>query len=44
MEELNADYIRRLNKVFTYIDYHLDTELSLEMVAEVAHYSPFHFS
>lgn len=43
MEELNADYIRRLNKVFTYIDNHLDTELSLETVAEVAHYSPFHF-
>ncbi|MCQ4140255.1 GyrI-like domain-containing protein [Chryseobacterium sp. EO14] len=34
---------KRMVKAIQYIDNNLDTELSLEKVAEVAAYSPFHF-
>lgn len=37
------DYKKRLNTVFQYIDANLEAELSLQDVAEVAHFSPFHF-
>ncbi|MEM8893190.1 MAG: AraC family transcriptional regulator [Bacteroidota bacterium] len=37
------DYKARLNRVFQYIDDHLNTDLSLEVMAEVAAFSPFHF-
>lgn len=37
------DYRKRINKVFQYIDEHLATKLSLETIAEIAHFSPFHF-
>ncbi len=40
---IQEDYICRINQVFSYIDTHLDQELSLETVAAVAHFSPFHF-
>ncbi len=37
------DYIKRINNVFVYIDNHLESPLSLESIATIAHYSPFHF-
>lgn len=37
------DYVKRLNKVFDYIDKHLSENLSLNQLAEIAHFSPFHF-
>lgn len=37
------DYADRMNKVLGYIDAHLDAPLNLEALAEVAHFSPFHF-
>jgi len=40
---LQEDYSKRINNVFSYIDEHLDAELSLEILAAVAHYSPYHF-
>ena len=33
----------RINIALAYIDTHLDSELPLEKIANVAHYSPFHF-
>jgi len=38
-----TDYNVRINKVFSYIDEHLDADLSLNIVSEVAFFSPFHF-
>ncbi|WP_294286978.1 AraC family transcriptional regulator [uncultured Chryseobacterium sp.] len=37
------EYKKRIVKVIRYIDDHLDTELSLQKIAEVGAYSPFHF-
>ncbi len=34
---------RRMNAVLDHIDRHLDAPLDLAVLAEVAHYSPFHF-
>ncbi|MEM7549675.1 MAG: GyrI-like domain-containing protein [Bacteroidota bacterium] len=42
-DRIGEVYIERINKVFRFIDDNLDSELNLEQVAEVAHYSPFHF-
>ena len=36
-------YIDRMHRVTEYIDQHLDQFLDLETLAEVAHFSPFHF-
>ncbi len=36
-------YFQRINRVVDYIDSHLDDEHSLETLAGVAHFSPFHF-
>ncbi len=41
--EIQTDYKNRIDRVFKYIDENLDSDLSLETVAEVAFYSPFHF-
>lgn len=41
--DLHREYKLRLDKVFTYIDNNLDSNLSLETVADVACFSPFHF-
>jgi AraC-like DNA-binding protein len=38
------EYVARLNAVFEYIENHLSEELSLEMVAEIANFSKFHFA
>lgn len=39
---MQEDYIQRINKALTFIESHLDSDLSLHRVAEVACYSPFH--
>ena len=36
-------YVDRMHRVSAYIDEHLDQFLDLESLAEVAHFSPFHF-
>ena len=36
-------YIERVNAVVDYIETHLNENLTLERLAEVAHFSPFHF-
>ena len=38
-----SEYSRRLQRVFDYIDAHLDEQIDLEAVADIAHFSPFHF-
>ena len=37
------EYIFRINKVVDFIDANIDKQLSLETIAEVANFSPFHF-
>ena len=39
---MQEEYIKRINKVLTFIDENLDTELSLQTISNVAFYSPFH--
>ncbi len=41
--QIKEDYISRINKALRFIDDHLDSELSLDTVAGIASYSPFHF-
>lgn len=41
--EVANDYIRRINKALQFVDENLDRDLTLEIVSEIAHYSPFHF-
>ncbi len=38
-----ALYIHRVNDVFDYIRTHLNDDLSLDVLARIAHFSPFHF-
>lgn len=33
----------RINKALKFIDANLDSDLSLEKIADSAHYSPYHF-
>ncbi|MES2573983.1 MAG: GyrI-like domain-containing protein [Bacteroidota bacterium] len=40
---MNEDYIKRINAILLFIDENLDSELSLEKVASIGFYSPFHF-
>lgn len=40
---LQIEYIARIDQVLRFIDENLDSELSLEALAQVAHYSTFHF-
>lgn len=39
----HSEYARRLNKVLDHIDRYLETPLDLSGLADVAHFSPFHF-
>lgn len=39
---MDEEYIKRINKVLTYIDKNLDAELSLQNISNIACYSPFH--
>src|SRR5574343_1501908 len=36
-------YTQRMNRVLDHIDHHLDQSLEVAALAEVAHFSPFHF-
>jgi AraC family transcriptional regulator len=40
---LREEYTARINRVMDYIDAHIDEELSLEGLARVASFSPYHF-
>lgn len=42
-ERHRAEYERRMHRVLAHIDRHLDAPLDLKTLAEVAHFSPFHF-
>lgn len=39
---MQEEYIKRINKVLTFIEENLDAELSLEVISTIACYSPFH--
>lgn len=39
----SEEHIKRIRKVLNFIDENLDHELSLEILAEIGNYSPFHF-
>jgi AraC family transcriptional regulator len=43
MKPARAEYERRMLRVLAYIDQHLGQPLPLERLAEVAHFSPYHF-
>lgn len=43
MSNSTYSYIRRVNEVFTYIDNHLENDLSLHALSQIAHFSPYHF-
>ena len=38
-----AEYISRINRVMEYIDKHYNDQVNLNELAQVAHFSPFHF-
>src|SRR5271169_7246444 len=38
-----SEYERRMHRVLEHIDAHLEESLDLGILAEVAHFSPFHF-
>ncbi|MBP1640259.1 MAG: transcriptional regulator, AraC family [Bacteroidetes bacterium] len=42
-EQSRAEYIARINRVMEYIDAHYDEPIRLEQMADIAHFSPFHF-
>jgi len=44
MNDLKSkDYAQRFEKVFVYIEQHLDESMSVEQLSRVAHFSKFHF-
>lgn len=42
-EESRLEYSSRINRVMDYIDHNLDQPLDLNIMAEVANFSPYHF-
>lgn len=42
-KEIQADYRSRVNRFFKFIDENLESDLSLNMISEIAFFSPFHF-
>ncbi len=42
-QDSRTEYVQRMHRVLAHIDQHLDRALSLQELAEVAHFSPFHF-
>ncbi|MFI5450558.1 GyrI-like domain-containing protein [Pedobacter sp. UC225_61] len=42
-KEIQADYKKRINRVFEFIDENLESDLSLNTVSAIAFFSPFHF-
>ena len=43
LKYLREEYNSRINRVIDYIEANLSKELSLKELADVAHFSPFHF-
>lgn len=43
MNETRREYLKRINFVLDFIENNLNTDLSLEYLAEKANYSPYHF-
>jgi AraC family transcriptional regulator len=41
--DCRSEYESRMHRVLAYIDQHLEQPISLNTVADVAHFSPFHF-
>ncbi len=39
---MQEEYMNRINKVLSFIDHNLDADLSLQTIAHIAFYSPFH--
>jgi len=39
---MQEEYIKRINKILTFIDENLDADLSLQTISNMAFYSPFH--
>jgi AraC family transcriptional regulator len=39
---MKEDYIKRINNILLFIDQNLDQELTLETIAKIGNYSPFH--
>jgi AraC family transcriptional regulator len=42
-EASRREYISRINKVMDYVDKHIDGALNLDILAGIAHFSPYHF-
>lgn len=42
-DKSREEYIARINRVTDYIEKHLNEEISLDIIAQVACFSPFHF-
>lgn len=43
MPDLKKEYAQRINRVMDYIEIHLDEDLSLPKLSEIACFSPYHF-
>lgn len=41
--DVQADYKKRINRAFEFVDKNLESDLSLNKVSQVAFFSPFHF-
>jgi len=41
--EASNNYGERINRVLAYIEGHLEEKTDLSQLAEIAHFSPFHF-
>jgi len=37
------EYIARINRIMEYIEQHIDQPIKLDVMAQIAHFSPFHF-
>jgi len=37
------EYIARINRIMEYIEQHIDQPINLDSMAQIAHFSPFHF-
>lgn len=42
-QESRSEYISRINRVMEYIDTHYHEQINLDKMAQIAHFSPFHF-
>ncbi|HPQ54462.1 MAG TPA: AraC family transcriptional regulator [Spirochaetota bacterium] len=40
---MKKEYVSRINRVIDYIENHLDEPMTLDILAGVAHFSPYHF-